>query len=408
MSNSERGSLRLNRPDDGALLALHSEIVSKMRSPLPQQPSLDETERCFRTILSLCRRAQITRLGDLTGLDRLGLLIVQATRPGALSEVTSLGRGLSIAAAAVGAIMESLERFYAETIPSDRVFFATADDLGIAPGLFENLVLTDCRNGWRERTIPWVSGTDVVTGSLQPVPLELVDTCYIEPPPHDGLFVRTTTGLACHMTSCEAFLHGLFECIERDAIARAFQTHGFLDRMRISTSGLGSSFDQMLSRAAARGISVGLWHASSPAMVPVVWCQTIETGSSEPILALPTEGYSAGPSIEAAASDALLEALAARAGAISGTRDDQTRRHFKKRTDAVVARARELILNQTPAAGDSSSKALVVSSPGDVIERVVTAGLGPVLAVPVGSDAETGVQCVRTILPTAHPFSILR
>ncbi|WP_425536752.1 YcaO-like family protein [Ensifer adhaerens] len=384
-------------------------ILAGFSNPLSPPANLEEAEQCLRTILPLCRRTGITRLGDLTGLDRLGLPVVQAVRPIALSEVSSLGRGFSMVAAAVGAVMESLERFYAEAIPSERVFFTTADELKIADGLFDNLLALDRRGNWRARTIPWITGIDVATGFSQSIPLELVHTCYTDPPPaHDGLFMRTTTGLACHMTVFDAFLHGLFECIERDAIARAFATHGFFDRMRISPLGLGDGVEHILSIAGKHHISFGLWLASSPADVPVVWCQTIETGPGEPILALPTEGYAAGPSIAAAAESAMLEALSARAGAISGARDDQTRRHYRRSTDLIVAKARQLILADTSGLPRPSIEPCAVSDLGALIGRVISAGMGPILAVPVGADVETGVQCVRTILPGASPFLIVR
>jgi ribosomal protein S12 methylthiotransferase accessory factor len=402
---------RLDRPSpsERALSDFCDAIVSGLHISLSKQPSAEEVKQCFHAILPLCHRARITRLGDLTGLDRLGLPVVQAVRPDALSEVSSLGRGLSTMEAAIGAIMESLERFYAESISSDRVFLATANDLNIADGLFDNLLLPNRQGNWRKRTIPWITGVNVATGSTQPVPLELVHTCYTDPPPaYDGVFLRSTTGLACHTTSYGAFLHGMFECVERDAIARAFATHGFFDRMRIAPTGLGDRVDHILSLAGERWISVALWLAPSPGKVPVVWCQTIETGPGEPMLALPTEGYSAGPNIETAVSSALLEALAARAGAISGTRDDQTRKHYRKSTDTIVSKARQLILEEASSMRSAEAESLAVPNLGTLIDRIVSAGLGPVLAVHAGSDTETGVQCVRTILPGALPFSIVR
>lgn len=402
---------RFDRPSPSGrtLFEFCDAIVSGLHLSLSKQPSATAVEQCFHAITPLCRRARITRLGDLTGLDRIGLPVVQAVRPGALSEVTSLGRGLSIVEAAVGAIMESLERFYAESIPSDRIFLATANDLNIPHGLFENLVVSNYQGNWREKTIPWIEGVNVPTRTLQPVPLELVHTYYSDPPPaYDGLFLRSTTGLACHTTSYGAFLHGMFECVERDAIARAFATHGFFDRMRIAPTGLGDRIDHILSLAAKRSISVALWQAPSPANVAVIWCQTIETGPGEPMLALPTEGYSAGPNMETAAASAMLEALAARPGAISGTRDDQTREHYRKSTDTIVAKARQLILEGTSFMQSAEAGPLTVPDLGVLIDRVVSAGLGPVLAVPVGSDAVAGVRCVRTILPGVLPFSIVR
>jgi len=160
-------------------------ILAGLSNPLSPPADL-EAEQCLRAILRLCRRAGITRLGDLTGLDRIGLPVAQAVRPAALSEVTSLGRGLSMAGAAVGAIMESLERFYAEAIPSGRVFSTTADELKIADGLFENLLAPDRQGNWRIRAIPWITGVDITAGFPQSVPLELVHTCYTDPLLHHG------------------------------------------------------------------------------------------------------------------------------------------------------------------------------------------------------------------------------
>ncbi|WEX76257.1 YcaO-like family protein [Sinorhizobium numidicum] len=410
-STGEAEGRKTNAPGaaGSALADLHASILSGLYASLSHHPGAEDIERALSATLPLCRRALITRLGDLTGLDRIGLPVVQAVRPDAFSEVTSLGRGLTKAEAAIGAIMESLERYYAEAIPPERTFLATADELEIAEGLFENFLLPDRRARWRARRIPWITGVDVATGCTQPVPLELVHTCYTDPPPAgDGLFMRTTTGLACHMNGYGAFLHGLLECLERDALARAFATHGFFDRMRIAPTGLGDRVDYILSVASACGISFALWLAPSPANVRVVWCQTIETGPGEPILALPTEGYAAGPSLAAAASSAMLEALSARAGAISGARDDQTRLHYRRSTDAVVTNARRLILDNASARPATAAQSAAVADLGALMDRVISARLGPILAVPVGADRETGVQCVRTILPGASPFFVLR
>ncbi|MBB4185597.1 YcaO-like family protein [Sinorhizobium terangae] len=393
----------------GALSGFRDAILSGLRSPFATQTGPGEAEHCLRRVLPLCRRARITRVADLTGLDRIGLPVVQVVRPAALSEVTSLGRGLAMSEAALGAIMESLERFFAESVPAERVFLASADDIGLAEGLFEQLLAPGVGSNWRTREIHWITGIDIATGAAEPVPLELVHTRYTEPPPaRDGLFIRTTTGLACHTSAYGAFLHGLFECIERDAMARAFATHGFFDRMRIAPSGLGDRVDRIGSVAGECGVSFGLWLAPSPTGVPVVWCQAIETGPGEPILALPTEGYAAGPSVAAAAASAMLEALSARAGAISGARDDQTRGHYRRSMDAVVSQARQLIVERASTARYVSGEVPIVDDLAALIEKTMAARVGPILAVPVGSDCETGVHCVRVILPGATPFSILR
>lgn len=396
-------------PDDGAFDGFCADLTNGLSSPIHGMPGEYDAETYLRAILPLSRAAGITRVGDITGLDRIGLPVVQAVRPAALSEVTSLGRGLTVAQAAIGAVMEALERVYAEDIAPQRIFRATADELGVADGLFEPLLTPEHVGDWRQVTIPWIQAVDVATGIARPVPLELVHTRYTHPPPPgDGLFLRTTTGLACHSTAINAFRHGLFECLERDAIARAFTMHGFFDRMRIATHGLGKTVDRIVSLAAGCGVSFALWRAPSPAGLPVIWCQAIEAGPAEPLLSLPTEGYAAGPTIAAAASSAMLEALSARAGAISGARDDQTSDHYRTSTDRLVENARSLILDKTRATEATEDGSWLSSTLTALVERVAGAGVGPIYAVPVGADRTASVYCVRTILAGAQSFSIIR
>jgi ribosomal protein S12 methylthiotransferase accessory factor len=102
---------------DRSLEALRVALSAAISLPLSSSPMPKELEELASCLPSLCRKARITRLGDLTGLDRIGLPVVQAVRPGALSEVTALGRGLSLVEAAIGAVMEALERFFSEIIP---------------------------------------------------------------------------------------------------------------------------------------------------------------------------------------------------------------------------------------------------------------------------------------------------
>lgn len=391
------------------LSAFYAGIKDGNASLVSPEPDPGDAEAYFRSLLPLCRRARITRIADLTGLDRIGLPIIQAIRPAALSEVTSLGRGMSRASAAIGAIMESLERFYAEAISASRIFLSTAEGLGIRTGSFDGFGLPTSRTNWRDREIDWIMGVDMATGAAAPIPFELVHTIYTDPPPpRDGVFLRTTTGLACRRSDFGAFRHGLLECIERDAIARAFETHGFMDRMRLPVSGLGAAVQDILPRLAECGISAAFWYAPSPVRVPVVWCQTIEAGEGEPMLALPTEGYCAGFDLHQAAFGALLEALAARAGAISGARDDQTRKHYARPSKAMLADARDLILGECATLVDFESALPPAADFADLLERITIAGLGPVLAVSVASENDPNVHCVRTIVAGMRSFAIER
>jgi YcaO-like protein with predicted kinase domain len=307
--------------------------------------------------------------------------------------------------------MEALETSFAERVPEGAAFTATADELAIAEGRFEHLLRSEAPREWRRIPLSWTMALNVLTGEKEPVPRELVHSCYLHPPlAGDGIFALTTTGLACHTCVREAFFHGLFECIERDAIARAFETHGFFDRYRIRlTASIGPEVDHLLDIASAAGIDVAFWQAPSPVRIAVVWCQTIEARHGQPILALPTEGYAASCTLEGAMHTALLEALATRAGAISGAREDQTRGHYNARPGSeVVELSRKLIRRTPPAVAPDQFEHASEKELDELVRRAAESSIGPVLCVPLGGDMEAGVECVRVILAGARAFAVVR
>src|SRR5436309_1928919 len=56
----------------------------------------------------------ITRVANVTGLDRIGIPVVMVVRPNSRSLSVSQGKGLTLAAARASGIMESLESHHAE------------------------------------------------------------------------------------------------------------------------------------------------------------------------------------------------------------------------------------------------------------------------------------------------------
>ena len=68
----------------------------------------------WRRFAPAARRAGITRLAELTGLDTLGIPVFAAIRPLGRSLSTQQGKGLTPDAARVSALMESLETYTAE------------------------------------------------------------------------------------------------------------------------------------------------------------------------------------------------------------------------------------------------------------------------------------------------------
>jgi YcaO-like protein with predicted kinase domain len=75
--------------------------------------SLDETRA---RVWPLLRPLGITRVADITGLDCIGVPVVAVYRPNARSLSVAQGKGLTLLAAEVSGVMESLEFFHAENI----------------------------------------------------------------------------------------------------------------------------------------------------------------------------------------------------------------------------------------------------------------------------------------------------
>src|SRR3982075_4655057 len=70
-------------------------------------------------------RIGITRIGNITGLDRIGIPVAVAVRPNSRSVSVSQGKGLELPQAMASALMEACEGFHAEEIgPCRRAAYA--------------------------------------------------------------------------------------------------------------------------------------------------------------------------------------------------------------------------------------------------------------------------------------------
>src|SRR5690606_30465389 len=72
---------------------------------------------------------RITRCGDITGLDIIGIPVWFATRPNSRALSVSQGKGLTHEQARIGAIMESIEGAVAEQTKELVCEFATATEM---------------------------------------------------------------------------------------------------------------------------------------------------------------------------------------------------------------------------------------------------------------------------------------
>jgi YcaO-like protein with predicted kinase domain len=302
-------------------------------------------------ITKLGQSLGITRLADITGLDVVGLPVVQAVRPFSLSNAVSQGKGSTLEAAALSAVFESAESFAAERTDLYETVFTSAHALEVPVQKYALHLLRGVAADWPERSLRWIAAKNLRTDRQVMVPFELVHTAYTLPEAvGDGVFSGATTGLSAAFKADDATSHGLLECIERDAIARANGIHGFFQRRRIDPNTIGNSVVcNVLEELARRGFLVGLWHAESMAGAPVIWCHIME--ACEPRLALmpfPGEGTAARFDSVSAVLSAIYEAAQSRLTAISGARDDFSRRHYPKYPDWQMLAAHQRLIAQGP------------------------------------------------------------
>ncbi len=352
----------------------------------------------------------ITRVADITGLDTIGIPVMQAVRPFSLSNAVSQGKGMDATAAAVSAILEAAETAFSERVANFDIAIASAESLGVPAGRFDRFLLGGAAPDWRGMDTAWVTARDLLSGASQPVPFELVHTAYVEKPlAHDGMFAASTTGLAAAFTEDDAIVHGILECIERDAIARAHRTHGFFQRFRLDAATIDdSAVGDLLQKLAAKGLLVGLWHAPSPFGVPVIWCHLMEVGDAA-LLPYPADGWAAGLDPAAAIVHAICEAAQTRLAAISGARDDITRASYPKYPDrANIETHRRLLADGPCPLGFDAIAEPNTETDGDarstLLTRLSDNDISSVLSVAVDTSPIAELSVVRIIMPELEPL----
>ena len=148
--------------------------------------------------------------------------------------------------------------------------------------------------------IRWCPGRRLSNGSLVYVPAQAAFLGFQTP--EEPLFARPdATGLAAHRTRAQALLHGLLECVERDACMLSWRVPGWPVRA-IDAAVLSAPAARTLR---ALGLAARVFDVGAPGGVPVVLCLVAGAGGAGL-----TCGSSADESLEAAANEAVHEALA--------------------------------------------------------------------------------------------------
>jgi YcaO-like protein with predicted kinase domain len=282
----------------------------------------------------------ITRIANITGLDRIGIPVALACRPNSRSLSVSQGKGATLDAAKASAAMESIELYHAENIRLP-LRLSSYEDLRRTERVVEvgDLPLTKDGLFHKHRRLLWIEGHDLLHDENVWVPFEMVSTDFTLPFPEGyGCFPPNSNGLASGNTLTEAISHGLCEVVERDAIT-LWSLLGAEDRTQTEVNLDTVSDDlcrELLNKFAQAKVAVRVWDVTSDIKLPCFRCLIAESNQDLTHFGYAGRGFGCHPSRDVALSRALTEAAQARLTYIAGSRDDVSRSGYERMRNAAA------------------------------------------------------------------------
>lgn len=361
---------------------------------------LRDPEETLAIVQPHLRTMGITRVANLTGLDRVGLPTVMVTRPNSRSVAVSLGKGLSLSAAKASGVMEAVESWHAERIELPLRLSSYAD-LTASGDVIDVSRLPSVAGGRFDPfdSILWVQGQDLRTSRPCWVPYEMVDTDYTTSPNGGNrAFPRTTNGLASGNDVTEASCHAICELIERDATTL---WHHREASARIDPASVDDPRClEAMQRITAAGLQLGIWNTTSDIGIASFRCAICEAGSASGHIGI---GDGCHPDRAIALLRALTEAAQTRLTYISGARDDLDPVEF---TDSAQSwrggYIRDLIQNAPPSEDFQFCPTHVTGSFDQDLNLLLTqlavVGIPQVVTVDL-SRTGFGIAVVRAVIP---------
>ena len=385
---------------------------------------LEGTQRVYDEATTLentkdqIKRIGVTRIADITNLDRLGIPIFSAIRPSAAPGAISIysGKGSTEQRARISAIMESFERCLAERPGVN----ANIEGSISAPALVESyasakencsvldpnsLLLSQPFNPGS--LIEWVGAYDLMNGEEVFVSANAVYHPYDAPGQCQKLFLSNTNGLASGNVLEEAILHGLLEVIERDAISTAQFTRN-LGKEIVLTEEDGYLYE-LARKFKDAGIDLKIWLVPTDTGIPTIIAATDDVKLKDPALLVMGAGSHLKPEI--AISRAITEAAQSRVVQIQGAREDTDREGFIRSVGYDrMKRLNWFWFEEGEKISLSEVKDLSGKSPAENIDIILgqLKGLAEKVIVADLSREEVAVPVVRVIIPGFELFTIDR
>ncbi|WP_246440826.1 YcaO-like family protein [Saccharothrix tamanrassetensis] len=259
----------------------------------------------------------ITRVADVTDLDHIGVPVMVAVRPLSETYGTSQGKGATPLLARISAAMESIEMWHAEN-PAVARFESTAHELAL-PYPVSALSTARTAQPLDHVKLGWTWARSIVGDAPVPLPVQALRLSFVEADcwePH--VFRHTSNGLASGNSFAEACLHGIYEVIERHALAGLGPSPRRDPRINVDLSTVRDEhLVSLLDRLRAAGVRCEVAmvpnELSIPVFVAFIW---------SPLYPLVAAGSGAHMDVTVAMSRAVTEAVQTRLTRITTTRDN--------------------------------------------------------------------------------------
>ena len=288
-------------------------------------------EDTIKNVESKLRTAGVTRVAEITHLDRIGIPVYSAIRPDAAEGAVSIyaGKGATKPQAKASAMMESFERYSAELSEEHKqkfvcgVFEGSVDEY-LSPN---SLILPNLLFDPETSEMEWIKSTNLKDNRIVLVPANAVYHPY-STENTVKIFQSNTNGLASGNNIEEAVFHGIMEVVERDAWS-IFESKR-QQKPEINCENTNNEIiKNLLAMFHEEGIKVKLVDLTADIKITTVAAVSDDTILKDP--ALLTLGVGTHLDPEVAVIRALTEVAQSRATQIHGTREDTVRAVFMRK-----------------------------------------------------------------------------
>ena len=358
-------------------------------------------EESIARVTPYLRDYGITRVANVTHLDRVGIPVHTAIKPMGTTLSNGSGKGITPAASKISAMMEAIEQSHWEDDHFEK-FESTQVDLASNNVAFADgdLVPQFKLSLWNHRLpVYWTPMTDLISGEQVVAPTELLEA-NLKSRLSISTFVTSSNGLASGNNVFEAIYSGLTELVERDAIAM-YTAHGndqtyvrAIDLDALS-SAYGDPFVSLREQIERADLRLFVFDCTHELNVPTYKAFVHDLAVFR---AGAFGGYGTSLDPNVALCRAVTEAIQSRALIIAGSRDDQ----FGSGRDASVLHANHY---EAPDPGDKPmvryedmSTSSIIGDIELVLERLRGQGIERVLVKRHTAPSDP-VQVVRVIVP---------